>query len=46
VGLETPDKYEILSGLEEGELVMVGNPGHIQPGQKVETMASSLPGEE
>ncbi len=45
VGLETPDKYEILLGLKEGELVMVGNPRHIQPGQKVETIAASLPGE-
>lgn len=46
VGLETSDKYEILSGLKEGELVMVGNPRHIMPGQKVETLAAGLPGEQ
>ncbi len=38
LGVETPDKYEVLSGLNEGETVMVGNPSHLQPGQKVETM--------
>ena len=36
LGLETPTKYEILSGLKEGELVMIGNPAQIKPGQKVE----------
>ena len=36
-GVETPDKYEVLSGLKEGELVMIGNPRHLQPGQKVQT---------
>ncbi|HSY43119.1 MAG TPA: efflux RND transporter periplasmic adaptor subunit, partial [Candidatus Acidoferrum sp.] len=46
LGLETPDEYEILSGLKEGELVMVGNPRHLQPGQKVETIAAALPGEQ
>lgn len=46
VGLETPDKYQVLSGLNEGEIVMVGNPSHLQPGQKVETIAASIPGEQ
>ena len=45
LGLETPDKYQILSGLEEGERVIVGNAGHIQPGQKVEVLPSGAPGE-
>ncbi len=45
LGLETPDKYQILSGLKVGERVMVGNPGHIQPGQKVEVLATGVPGE-
>jgi RND family efflux transporter MFP subunit len=45
LGLETPDKYEILSGLTEGERVMVGNPSHIQPGQKVDALAAGVPGE-
>jgi len=36
LGLETPDKYEILSGLNEGDLVVVGNRSGFQTGQKVE----------
>jgi RND family efflux transporter MFP subunit len=36
LGLETPDKYEVVSGLNEGDLVMIGNRAQIQPGQKVE----------
>ena len=36
LGLETPDKYEVVSGLNEGDLVMIGNRARFQPGQKVE----------
>ncbi len=36
LGLETPDKYEVLSGLEEGDLVIIGNRSAFQAGQKVE----------
>jgi RND family efflux transporter MFP subunit len=36
MGLETPSEYEVLAGLKEGELVMLGNPAQIAPGQKVE----------
>jgi len=36
LGLETPDKYEVLSGLHEGELVVIGNPSGFQAGQKVQ----------
>jgi RND family efflux transporter MFP subunit len=36
LGLETPDKYEVLSGLEEGDLVVIGNRAGFQTGQKVE----------
>lgn len=36
LGLETPDKYEVLSGLQEGDLVVIGNHSEIQTGQKVE----------
>jgi RND family efflux transporter MFP subunit len=36
VGLETPDKYEVTSGLKEGELVMIGNRSLFHPGQKVQ----------
>lgn len=36
LGLETPDKYEVLSGLREGDLVVLGNRSGFQTGQKVE----------
>lgn len=42
LGLETPTKYEVLSGVKEGELVMIGNSGQIKPGQKVEPKLVSL----
>jgi RND family efflux transporter MFP subunit len=35
LGLETPFRYEVLGGLHEGELVMVGGWGRVGPGQKV-----------
>jgi RND family efflux transporter MFP subunit len=37
LGLETPSRYEVVSGLQEGDLVMTGNPAQLKPGQKVET---------
>ena len=37
LGLETPSKYEVVFGLREGDLVMMGNPAQLKPGQKVET---------
>jgi RND family efflux transporter MFP subunit len=37
LGIETADKYEIISGLKEGEMVMIGNRSFVHPGQKVET---------
>jgi RND family efflux transporter MFP subunit len=36
LGLETPDDYEVLSGLHEGDMVVVGNLAGFQAGQKVE----------
>lgn len=36
LGLETPTKYEVLAGLKEGDLVMIGVRSKVQPGQKVE----------
>jgi len=35
VGLETPDKAEILEGLQEGDLVVVGSRSSLQVGQSV-----------
>jgi len=47
LGVEMPDKYEVLSGLKEGELVVVGNARHLQAGQKVETqIIAGPPGEQ
>ncbi len=37
LGLETPSRYEVIAGLQEGDLVMMGNPAQLKPGQKVET---------
>jgi multidrug efflux pump subunit AcrA (membrane-fusion protein) len=36
LGLATPDGFEILSGLKENDLVMIGNRSQVQPGQKVD----------
>jgi len=36
LGMETPDKYEVLSGLQEGDLVIIGSRAAFQSGQKVE----------
>jgi len=36
LGLETPGRYEVLAGLKEGDLVMIGNPAQLTAGQKVE----------
>jgi RND family efflux transporter MFP subunit len=42
LGLETPDRVEILSGLNEGDLVFVGNRSQIRPGAKVDPVIRSL----
>lgn len=44
LGLEMADKDEVVSGLHEGDLVVVGNPSGLQAGQKVqpETMQLSM----
>jgi len=34
-GIETPSMYEVVAGLEEGDLVMLGNAAQVTPGQKV-----------
>jgi RND family efflux transporter MFP subunit len=36
LGLETPEKFEVLDGLREGELVVIGSHAQFQPGEKVE----------
>jgi len=41
LGLETPARYEVLSGLHPGELVVIGNPGQLAAGQMVEPRISA-----
>jgi RND family efflux transporter MFP subunit len=36
LGLETPDRAEVLSGLSEGDFVMIGSRSQVKPGAKVE----------
>ena len=36
LGLQTCDRYEVLSGLNEGDLVVIGSPSEFQKGEKVE----------
>jgi RND family efflux transporter MFP subunit len=36
LGLETPVRYEVISGLKEGEKVMIGNQSRVHAGEKVE----------
>ena len=36
LGLETQTRYEVLGGLKEGDLVVIGNRGQLAAGQKVE----------
>ncbi len=36
LGLETPELVEVLHGINEGELVMVGGISQVQPGQRVD----------
>lgn len=36
IGIEAPDQVEILSGLNEGDLVVVGNRDQLQPGMAVQ----------
>ena len=44
LGLETPTRYEVKSGLNEGDLVLIGSHAEVQPGEKVEPkVISALP---
>jgi hypothetical protein len=35
LGIEGPDSYEVLAGLNEGDQVVIGSRAGLQPGQKV-----------
>jgi RND family efflux transporter MFP subunit len=36
LGIQTADKYEVLAGLKEGDMVLVGSRSRVKPGQTVE----------
>jgi multidrug efflux pump subunit AcrA (membrane-fusion protein) len=42
LGIETPTRYEVLSGVKEGDLVVIGDTSQIKPGEKVEPKLISL----
>ncbi len=42
IGIETPDQVEILSGLNEGDLVAIGSRSQLQPGMAVHPKIISL----
>jgi RND family efflux transporter MFP subunit len=41
LGIETATHYEVLAGLSEGDLVMIGNPAQLAVGRKVEPRVSA-----
>ena len=43
LGVEMADKYEVLDGLKEGEMVVTSSEGKIHAGQKVEPKEMALP---
>jgi RND family efflux transporter MFP subunit len=43
LGIEAPDQYEVLNGLKEGDLVMIGNTSQVHPGEKVEPKLITQP---
>ena len=42
LGLETPNKFEVLAGLTENDCVMLGSRSQVKPGQKVEPKQVAL----
>ncbi len=42
LGLETPEKIEVVSGLNENDLVMIGGRSLVRPGQKVDPKLTAL----
>ena len=41
-GIEGPDRIQVLSGLNEGDRVIVGNLGAYRPGQHVDPKMSTM----
>jgi RND family efflux transporter MFP subunit len=42
LGLETPERIEILSGIDRGDLVVIGNRGGLRAGDKVKTQVVDI----
>ena len=42
LGMETPTSYEVLSGVNEGDLVLIGDTSQLKPGEKVEPKLANL----
>ena len=43
LGVEMPDMFQVTSGLQEGDLVMIGNRSQVHPGQSVEVKVVGQP---
>jgi RND family efflux transporter MFP subunit len=43
LGLETPDRFEVISGLKEGELVLMGSRSQFSAGEKVAPKVIDVP---
>jgi RND family efflux transporter MFP subunit len=43
LGVEMPDKFQVTKGLQEGDLVMIGNRSQVHPGQQVEVKIVGQP---
>jgi hypothetical protein len=46
LGLETPGRFEVLTGLKEGELVLTGSRALFHPGEKVDPKVIDVPEQE
>jgi RND family efflux transporter MFP subunit len=46
LGLETPSRYEVVSGLKEGEWVLIGDRSQFRPGQKVAPKMVDVPAQD
>jgi membrane fusion protein (multidrug efflux system) len=41
IGIQTPTQIEVISGLDEGDLVLLAGQGQVQPGQLAEPKLAS-----
>jgi multidrug efflux pump subunit AcrA (membrane-fusion protein) len=46
LGLETPNRFEVVSGLQEGELVLIGSRSQFSAGEKVAPKVIEVPSPE